>query len=194
MLFGPDGAVLQDVPPGPSPALEERVNRELQALDTLLHIRWVDNIFYNQSKQRFEGRYGLACHWPQIDKRWEYVKSGKWDGACAYDILGWMTQDMQDASSLELMGADAVIAKALELLARCDNTRQPWAERMLGSAKKNAKARKQAVTRAGDIAAMAAAEIYGVKSFGYGGKGAEDMSRRDYSGLQREVEEELGRE
>ena len=48
--------------------------------------------------------------------------------------------------------------------------------------------------RAGNIAAMAAAEVYGTKSFGYGAKSAEDMNRRDYSGLRREVEEELERE
>lgn len=189
MLYGPDGSPLQEVAPGPNPLTEERVNAELQSLDTLLHIRWINGAYYNQEKDRDEGRYALCCHWPQVDKRWIEVREGGCDSQAAWDIMGWFCEDMHDASSVP-QTPESMMAKAYELLSSADNTRQPWAERMASAMGKNAKRRKDMLTDAGDLAAKAAAEIFGTKSMRKGKK-TNDPSRLDYSGLGREVEEEL---
>jgi len=189
MLYGPDGLPLAAVPPGPNPLTEERINRDLHALDTLLHIRWIENAYANHDEDRFEGRYALCCHWPQVDGRWEEVRAGGCDPAAAYDWMGWFCEDMTDAASVP-QDPESMMSKVYELLSKADNERQPWAVRMASAMEKNAKRRKEILRDAGDLAQRAAEELFGIKSFRKGKK-TNDPQRLDYSGLGREVKEEL---
>ena len=190
-LFGPDGFELEAAPPGPNSLTEERVNAELQSLDTLLHIRWVENAYANEAEQRFEGRYALCCYWPKIDKRWEEVRSEGCDPAAAFDIMGWFCEDIHDASTVP-RDPESIMNKMLELLHNADNERQPWAERMAGTAQHNKDLKRQKVIEAGEIAERAAKEVMGMKSFRHG-KHTNDPSRLDHAdGMRREIEQELG--
>lgn len=78
-----------------------------------------------------------------------------------------------------------------ELLGKADNERQPWAERMREAAAHNVKQRKDIVKQAGEYAGQLAREISGIKSFRHGKK-TNDPSRLDYSGMGREMAQELG--
>ena len=190
-LFGPDGFELKAPVPGPNPFTEERVNKELQSLDSLLHIRWVENVYANQTTQQMEGRYAMCCHWPKVDKRWEEVRSGGCDPAAAFDIMGWFCEDIHDANTVP-QDPESIMHKMMELLHNADNERQPWAERMAGTAQHNKDLKKQKVKDAGDLAERAVKEVVGIKSLRYGKK-TNDPSRLDHAeGMRRELEEELG--
>ena len=190
-LFGPDGFALEAAPPGPNSLTEERVNRELQSLDSLLHIRWFECAYANEAEQRLEGRYALCCHWPRSDKRWEMVQSGEISPADTIDIMGWFCEDIHDAGSVP-KDPEAVMHKMMELLHNADNERQPWAERMAGTAQHNKDQKKRAVKEAGELAEQAAREVCGIKSFRHG-KHTNDPSRLDHAeGMRREIAQELG--
>lgn len=161
MLVGLDGRPLVTARAAPtrSEATEERVNRELQALDTLLHIRWMPFAVGVPGGER-EGRYALCSYWPQIDPRREWVKKGEYSPEDAFDILGWFCEDLHDAESVP-ENPEAILRKVLELLHKCDNTRQPWRKRMAECIENN-KRRFQKVKEAAldEVTDMAADQYY----------------------------------
>lgn len=188
-LFGPDGLPLRDVPPGPSEGLEQRVNDELQRLDTLLHIRWIEKAYFNQRHQRFEGRYALCCWWPKVDKRWQWVQQSKMSADEAFDIMGWFCEDIHNAESVPQKPL-AMMDKVYELLSSADNTHRPWADRMAEITAANARHRRQMIDNITELAGKAAAEMHGIKSMRHGKK-TSDPLRLDWGGLDVEVEQEL---
>ena len=112
---------LGDVPPGPNVLTEERVNRTLRGFDTLLHIRWFESAYRNERLGRYEGRYGLCCWWPRVDKRWSMVQSGEMGELEAFDIMGWFTEDIHDATSIPV-DPESMMQKVEELLGKADNS------------------------------------------------------------------------
>lgn len=127
--------------PEPSPELEAKVRPWLQEMDSLLDVRWFENIVPNARHNTFEGRYALVCRWPLMDKRYGMIQNGEL-GNDPYDILGWYTEDMQDASSAAVT-IDSFETKTLELLASADNTRVEWKERLKRSAEKNVERKRK---------------------------------------------------
>jgi hypothetical protein len=135
-LNGMPLASASGAPPTPSATLEKQLRDALQPLDSLLDVVWVPTVFYNRTWARWEGRYALAVRWPQIDKRWQEVQSGKMAAADAYDIVGWLCEDMQDSQSVPT-SLDGIHDRVLRLLGTMDNTRYPWKERFLSTIEKN---------------------------------------------------------
>lgn len=189
-IYGPDGMALGDVPPGPNVLTEERVNNELRQLDSLLHIRWFESAYLNQRLGRYEGRYGLCVWWPKVDKRWSMVQSGEMGEQDAFDIMGWFTEDIHDATTVPV-DPEAMMHKVHELLAKADNERQPWAERMREASAHNMRQRKKIIQDAAEMTAAVARDISGIKSMRHGKK-TNDPHRLDYSGLGKEMAQELG--
>lgn len=159
MLVGVDGRPLVVRGGGPTrnEFTESRVNAELQALDSLLHIKWMPNAVGVLGKPgEREGRYALCSRWPSIDPRQEWVRKGEYDPDSAFDILGWFCEDLQDAESVPAE-PESILHKVLELLHRCDNTKFPWRKRMAEviehNKKRQAKMKEEAVDEVKDMAA-----------------------------------------
>ncbi len=158
LILGPDGGSAYSRPEA-NALTEERVNAELQAVDALLFLKWIDAIYWNPREKTWEGRYAIACWWPDADPRRQQVRENKLDPNAAFDILGWACEDMQDASSLPRDPA-SMLRRILDLLASCDNTRQPWKARMRQVIEHNARRRQQIKDEATDMAADEAATQY----------------------------------
>lgn len=125
--------------PEPNVEVEERVRTTLQNLDSLLDIKWFPQAIFNPRYKDFEGRYALVCKWPQGDPRWELFQKGEID--LPYDRLGWFTTDIQDPESIPV-APDSIENKVMELLAKCDGSKQPHLARMAQVVDKNSKAAK----------------------------------------------------
>lgn len=128
---------------------EEKVRQALKELDELLDIKWVPLVRIRNGKP--EGRYALICRWPSIDKRWEMYRRGEIGEP--FDIMGYFeTQDGEmawHAGGGEPVNPDMVMDQTLELLGKCDNTRQSWKTRLEQSARNNrelVRKRRAAVT------------------------------------------------
>lgn len=115
---------------------EQRVRSRLQQIDALLDLRWMPTAVVNTEHQKFEGRYALLVKWPIIDKRYELIRSGE-IGDFPYDILGWFTDNIQDANS-PAVAPDMLEQRIQQLLASADNERSPWKDRMRATIAKNA--------------------------------------------------------
>lgn len=141
MLYGPDGSRVRAIRSRPEPnvALEERIRPQLQALDSLLDIKWMPMAVYNPKHRDFEGRYALICNWPQGDKRWALYQTGEIEEH--FDMLGWFCTDMHDPESVPV-SPDSIDQKVFDLLYRCDAERLPHLTRMAQTVEKNAKLRK----------------------------------------------------
>lgn len=143
MILTAAGVPFASLPPTPSAETERVLRGVLRGMDELLDVMWHPTIYYNRSQMRWEGRYALICRWPRADGRWSMVQSGEVPEADAFDIIGWLCEDMQDPQSLPT-STDGISSRVIELLGRMDNTRYPWKGRMLATIEKNA-ARRQAV-------------------------------------------------
>jgi len=131
--------------PEPNPVLEAKVREQLKSIDSLLDIKWLPTAIWNEAQGTMEGRYCLACDWPIGDPRWELFASGEIQEH--FDMLGWFCTDIHDANSIPV-DIDSIENKVIELLAKCDNTRIHWKDRMKEIVEKNAKLRR---TRKQDI-------------------------------------------
>jgi len=159
MLVDTDGRPLAASVRGGSPQrnelTEQRVNAELQQLDSLLHIRWMPFAVGIPGGRR-EGRYALCSYWPEIDPRRQGVRDGTQDPAEAFDIIGWFCEDLQDASTVP-QDPESIMRKVLDLLHSCDNTRFPWRTRMAQviehNKKRQEKVKQEAVEEVKDMAA-----------------------------------------
>jgi hypothetical protein len=138
-----------------SEMMEERINAELRALDSLLHIRWMPFAVGIPGGRR-EGRYALCSYWPDVDPRRAQVRAGQYDPNDAFDIIGWFCEDLQDASSVP-QDPESIMRKVLDLLHSCDNTRFPWRMRMAQCIEHNKrrqqKVKEEAVQEIKDMAA-----------------------------------------
>jgi hypothetical protein len=149
MLYSPDGQPVRSIANfgiERDPAMEARINAELQALDSNIHIR-------------IEGRYALCFRWPQGEKRWQEVQQGRMDPNDAFDILGWFTEDMASGRSTPV-NPEQFKAKAFELLHKIDNTRFPWKGRVERSMQKNDVRQQQLKEEAVDRMTDAASDAY----------------------------------
>ena len=146
-------------PPAPSSELEKTLVETLQKLDPLLGVMWVSHAAYNAQAQRFEGRYALTCKWPLVDGRWSEVQAGKVPEADACDIIGWLCEDMQDASSVPT-SMDGITDRVLALLGSMDNLRYSWRDRMQATVRKNAEKFRREKADAADQANRFAEHIY----------------------------------
>ena len=115
------------IPPQPMPDVEERVRKELQAIDPLLDITWVDDVVPNPAHQLYEGRYALICRWPASDGRWQAVREDGYTDA--YDMLGWFCEDPANADSIP-QDPYNMMALIYKLLQNADSEEAPWYERM----------------------------------------------------------------
>lgn len=122
--------------------VEQRVRAALQQLDSLLDVRWYPYAAYNPRTESYEGRSALVCRWPIGDKRYEMIRSGE-IGDDPYDILGYFTDDMQNADS-PAVSVDAIESKVIDLLASADNQRVGWRDRMLKTVENNRRVRAEA--------------------------------------------------
>ncbi len=159
MLFNASGVPFAYVPPTPDSETEKRLRNTLQSLDELLDIMWVPVVFYNQRHQHWEGRYALTCRWPRADGRWKEVYEGRVPEVDAYDIVGWLCEDMQDPQSVPT-GADGITDRVFSLLGSMDNTRYPWKDRMLKAIGKNAARQKSLKDEALDLTHDVASYYY----------------------------------
>lgn len=126
--------------PEPNQETEARVREQLQNLDSLLDIKWFPHAVYNPRYKDLEGRYALVCKWPQGDPRWELFQKGEIE--LPYDRLGWFTTDIQDPESIPV-APDSIHNKVMELLSKCDGTKQPHLARMAQVVDRNAKVAKE---------------------------------------------------
>jgi len=143
--------------PEPQPEAELVMRAALRDLDPLLDVRWFPASVYCRQTESLEGRYAVICTWPQTDRRWSAYHAGEIGEP--HDILGWLTDasgrladwfEPGDAAAADLA---ALTPRVLEMLGKCDNTRQPWAKRMASVVGGNA-ARREAVR------ALAAEEMH----------------------------------
>lgn len=146
-------------PPAPSSDLEKTLTDTLQRLDPLLGVMWVPFAAWNEPAKRMEGRYALTCRWPSIDGRWQEVQAGKVPESEANDIIGWLCEDMQDASSVPT-SMDGITDRVLALLGSMDNLRYSWRDRMKATVQKNADRWKREKADAADQANRFAEHIY----------------------------------
>jgi hypothetical protein len=112
---------------------EDKVKAFLKSIDGLLDIRWYPAI----------RRYALVAIWPNDYPLREMFKRGEVDDDC--DILGWYSQDVQDADTSPV-GLDGMEAKVLQILAKSDNIKTPWKLRLSQVAERNA-ARRSAIRK-----------------------------------------------
>ena len=159
MIHTLSSIAFEGIPPAPSADTEQRVRDVLRDMDTLLDVMWVPTVFWNKSKHRWEGRYALICRWPRSDGRWQEVQSGKVPEQDAYDIIGWLCEDMQDAQSVP-QSSEGIANRVVELLGRIDNTRYPWKQRMLATVEKNRKRNQALKNEALDLAHDVASYFY----------------------------------
>lgn len=157
MIVSPSGVAFAPPVPGPSPETETKLRETLEKLDSLLGVRWVSHAAFING--RFEGRYGLTCQWPQNDKRWEEVRSGRHPPFEACDMIGWLCEDMQDPNSVPT-SPDGITDRVVALLGTMDNTRYPWKERMQKTVNKNADLFKKQKAEVADL-------THGVASYYY---------------------------
>lgn len=122
----------------------------VKSMDGLLDVKWMPIAAWNAHQQRWEGRYALTCDWPQADARWSMIQSGEMDPKLAFDLIGWMCEDMQKADSIPL-GPELIEQKVVALLGTMDNTRYPWKQRFLSTIEKN---RKNKETQKADMLDM----------------------------------------
>jgi hypothetical protein len=189
-LVDPSGAPVRGGKPQPNQLTEDRINAELaESFDPLLFIKWVDCAYFNPVTQEYEGRYALCCKWPQADKRWSWVKEGKYPPQDAHDILMWFCEDMHNAASLP-KDPEAMRPLVFDALAKMDNTRYPWKDRLDKSARDNQKVVEDRKRKAADLVEEAMKSASGTTVGPYGPK-TTDPKRLDWSGLEREVAEEL---
>ena len=146
-------------PPSPSDTVEVTLKETLQRLDPLLGVMWVPMAAFNEPAKRWEGRYALTCKWPSIDGRWQEVQAGKVPEAEALDIIGWLCEDMQNASSVPT-SPDGITDRVLALLGTMDNARYPWKDRMRSVVKKNQELYNTQKKDAADQANRAAEHFY----------------------------------
>lgn len=126
--------------PEPNEEVMRRYREELQSIDSLLDIKWVENIRYNAEHRSFEGAYAVVCHFPSDDPRRALFQRGEMDND--YEIICWLTKDTQDAGTLPADPSE-VWPKVLATLASADNTKAGWKVRMAKAAEKNLKMREQ---------------------------------------------------
>lgn len=138
MILTAAGVPFASLPPAPSAETERTLRDVLRGMDELLDVMWHPRIFWNARQLRWEGRYALTCRWPRADARWSMVQSGEQPEDQAYDIIGWLCEDMQDPQSLPT-STDGIQDRVLQLLGAMDNTRYPWKGRMLSAIEKNRK-------------------------------------------------------
>jgi hypothetical protein len=158
-IITPQSIAYEGIPPTPSAETERIVRDVLKGMDSLLDICWIPIVFHNRSKGRWEGRYALTCRWPQIDKRWTEVQSGKVPEQDAYDVLGWLCEDMQDPQSVPST-QEGIQNKVIGLLGAIDNTRYPWKSRMLGTIEKNKRRHETMKAEVSDMTHDAAGYYY----------------------------------
>lgn len=137
------------VRPQPQEQAEARIRQTLKGLDELLDIKWVPVVLWNEKENCSEGRYALICRWPQADKRWaDAYEDARIE---PFDVLAWFCDDLQNASS-SAGNIDTMEDQVIEFLGKCDNTRQPWADRMKASVAKNLKVKRAAKDEILDLA------------------------------------------
>lgn len=122
-------------------SLETGLRSNLKSLDPLLDIMWHPMGFWNESQQRWEGRYALTVAWPHADMRWRMVQEGEVDPALAHDIIGWLCTDMHNPKSLPT-SLDGIEERVLDLLGKMDGTRYPWKQRFESMVQANIKHRR----------------------------------------------------
>lgn len=127
--------------PVPNPEIEAKVKQELATIDSLLDLIWVEGVVLNARHNQYEGRYALVCRWPMGDKRWGMIQSGE-IGNTPYDILGWFTEDVQNAESPSFEPS-AIDERVMKLLASADNNRVDWKIRLASSAQNNIDRKKK---------------------------------------------------
>lgn len=118
----------------------KRYREELQSIDSLLDIVWVDNIKYNAEHRSLEGAYAVACHFRAEDPRRELFRSGQMDND--YEIICWLSKDIDNAE-LAIKDPAEIWPKVLEKLRSADNTVAGWKHRLAAAAEKNIKAKEQ---------------------------------------------------
>lgn len=126
----------------PQPEAEERIRSRLKDLDELLDIRWFPigkTVELPNGDIQVDGRYALVCRWPQGDLRWKMFYSGEVQEP--FDVMAWFCEDLQSADSTP-GNIDLMEDQVVEFLGKCDNTRQPWAERMMQSVEHNLKVKR----------------------------------------------------
>jgi hypothetical protein len=106
---------------------EEEIRRKLKELDSLLDIKWMPYAYWNQKGEDYEGRYALICQWPQVDKRWEMIRTGEIGEP--FDMLGWFCEDVHSADTVPVEPMQ-MMDLVIELLGKCDNTREGWKSRL----------------------------------------------------------------
>lgn len=126
---------------------EQRVRDMLATIDPLLDIRWFPTVAWNEATQRFSGRYGLICRWPEIDKRWELYRSGEIGEP--FDCLGWFTRPAADAGDWHdpsgvPVDPEEMQERLLEFLGKMDLEREPWKKRMKRVQEANLEQRRKA--------------------------------------------------
>lgn len=118
----------------------KRYRAELQSIDSLLDIVWVDNIKYNAEHRSLEGAYAVACHFRADDPRRELFRSGKMDND--YEIICWLSKDIDNAE-LNVRDPAEIWPKVLAKLRSADNTVANWKHRLAAAAEKNIEAKKR---------------------------------------------------
>lgn len=133
------------------------MRKQLKDIDSLLDIRWMPNAIWNESAKTMEGRYCLANDWPQGDPRWQLYQTGEIQEH--FDMIGWFCEDIHSADSIPV-DIDSIELKVIELLGKCDNSRQSWRDRMKDMVEKNAKLRKNRKQELTDKAQNAAEVLF----------------------------------
>lgn len=130
---------LSHIAPEPKPEVEERLRKRLKDYDSLLDIKWVENVVFNEQWQKFEGRYALVCYWDGNDPRRAMVKSG--EISSDYDILGWFGENPQDATIPS--DPEKFWNRIMDVVASADNSRTPAKERLRAVGERNKRLREQ---------------------------------------------------
>lgn len=112
-----------------------------------------------------EGRYALIVRWAQADARWKMYHNGEIGEP--FDVLGWFAADFYDANSAAV-SPELLLDEVQRLLARCDNTREPWKVRMRKAAEHNLELRRKQLAELKSDAAELAADAYYDRKHGPG--------------------------
>lgn len=155
-ILGPSGTPVSSKPM-PMPEREATVRERLKEIDRSLDIKWFETAVFNERLDRYEGRYGLIVTWPPSDPRWKLYREGEIGEP--FDLLGWFCTDLERADSVPVE-PQAMWQKIRELLGRCDNTNQPWKQRMAEAFERNAERRKEVRNEALDEVEQRLVEEY----------------------------------
>lgn len=105
---------------------EQATIAQLQSYDTGLGLFW---------HQAFR-RYAVTARWPLGDPRYQLIQEGHMEDE-PFDILGWLSVDIQDADSRAVNLEEGVERQLFAILARSDNQKTPWKQRLAQYAERN---------------------------------------------------------